>query len=62
LWDTSSLLSEQSIPGKLLHTLIGYSAQPAGIQLVFYIATLLLIGGLTRAMRPAQQPQTVRRA
>lgn len=45
LWDTSSLLAEQSIVGKVLHTLIGYTAQPAGIQLVFYVATMLLIGG-----------------
>ena len=26
--------------GLLLHVLIGYSAQPAGIQVVFYLATL----------------------
>ena len=56
LWDTSSLLAEQSIAGKVLHTLIGYTAQPAGIQLVFYVATVLLIGGLMRGLggvRPA---------
>ena len=56
LWDTSGVLAEQSILGKVLHTLIGYTAQPAGIQLVFYIATVLLIGGLMCAMggvRPA---------
>jgi len=50
LWDTSFLLSEQSLPGRILHTLIGYTAQPAGIQLVFYAATLLVIGGLMRVM------------
>jgi high-affinity iron transporter len=32
----------------VLHTLIGYTAQPAGIQLVFYATTLLVIGGLMR--------------
>ena len=48
LWDTSFLLSEQSLAGRVLHTLIGYSAQPAGIQLIFYLATLLVIGGLMR--------------
>jgi high-affinity iron transporter len=48
LWDTSFLLSDQSIFGKILRTLIGYTAQPAGIQLVFYLGTLLLIGGLMR--------------
>jgi high-affinity iron transporter len=50
LWDTSFVLSDQSLPGRVLHTLIGYTAQPAGIQLVFYLATLLLIGGLMRAL------------
>ena len=48
LWDTSFLLSDQSLAGRVLHTLIGYTAQPAGIQLVFYAATLLVIGGLMR--------------
>jgi high-affinity iron transporter len=51
LWDTSSILSEKSILGLLLHVLIGYSAQPAGIQVVFYLATLLGIGVLMRLMR-----------
>jgi high-affinity iron transporter len=46
LWDTSSVLTENSILGKVLHTLIGYTAQPAGIQLVFYLVTVVLIGGL----------------
>jgi high-affinity iron transporter len=48
LWDTSFLLSDQSLAGRILHTLIGYTAQPAGIQLVFYLSTLLVIGGLMR--------------
>ena len=48
LWDTSSVLSELSMLGLLLHALIGYSAQPAGIQVVFYLATLIVIGTLMR--------------
>ncbi|MBV8090827.1 MAG: iron permease, partial [Alphaproteobacteria bacterium] len=40
-----------SMLGVLLHVLIGYSAQPAGIQVVFYLATLLVIGTLMRMMR-----------
>jgi high-affinity iron transporter len=52
LWDTSSILSENSLIGLLLHVLIGYSAQPAGIQVVFYVATLLIIGTLMRLMGP----------
>jgi high-affinity iron transporter len=50
LWDTSSLLSETSLPGRLLHVLAGYTAQPEGIQLVFYLATLTVIGTLMRLM------------
>jgi high-affinity iron transporter len=50
LWDTSFLLSEDSLVGKVLHTLIGYTAQPAGIQVVFYAATVIVIGGLMRVV------------
>jgi len=46
LWDTSSILSERSMLG----VLIGYSAQPAGIQVVFYLATLFGIGTLMRVV------------
>lgn len=63
LWDTSFLLSEQSLTGRVLHTLIGYTAQPAGIQLVFYLATLLTIGTLMRLVgRPARAPRLNRPA
>lgn len=58
LWDTSWLLSEQSIAGRVLHTLIGYSAQPAGIQLVFYIATLSIIGGLMRLVGAGERARS----
>src|SRR6185437_9620565 len=60
LWDTSFLLSEQSIVGKIMHTLIGYSAQPAGIQVVFYLATLVIIGGLMRLIGSGSPPQRAR--
>jgi high-affinity iron transporter len=54
LWDTSSILGERSMLGTLLHVLIGYSAQPAGIQVVFYLATIVIMGALMRllARRP----------
>lgn len=44
LWDTSKALPESGIPGMLLHSLVGYDARPAGMQLVFYIVALLAIG------------------
>ena len=48
LWDSSSLLSETSIPGRVLHTLVGYIAQPDGMQLIFYAATIAVIALLMR--------------
>lgn len=48
LWDTSWILSEQSIVGQALHALVGYVARPTGIQLVFYLGTVVLIAGLMR--------------
>ena len=50
LWDTSGVLSEQSVLGKLLHTLVGYVSRPAGIQVVFYVATLLVIAALMQTV------------
>jgi len=44
IWDTSALLSNASLMGKTLHTLIGYDAQPAGMQIVFYAITAIAIG------------------
>jgi high-affinity iron transporter len=54
LWDTSSLLSESSILGRVLHTLTGYIAQPSGIELLAYILTLMAIGIPMRALSRAR--------
>jgi high-affinity iron transporter len=43
VWDSSALLSNGSLLGKTLHTLIGYDAQPAGMQLLFYATTACVI-------------------
>jgi high-affinity iron transporter len=58
LWDTSAILGERSMLGTLLHVLIGYSAQPAGIQVIFYLVTLVVIGGLMRLLgrAPSSSP------
>jgi high-affinity iron transporter len=60
VWNTSWILSENSALGFLLHVLIGYSAQPAGIQVLFYLTTLLIILGLMRllARGPARPTAT----
>jgi len=53
VWDTSWLLSEGSLFGKLLHTLIGYSERPTEMQLMTYVATLFAMFLLMRLARPA---------
>ena len=59
LWDSSWLIDNGSLTGRFLHTLIGYDAMPSGIQVVFYVATLILIligMRLTRIQAPAALP------
>jgi high-affinity iron transporter len=48
VWDTSWLLPQDSLVGRLLHTLIGYSDAPNGAQIIAYVATIAIIMGLTR--------------
>ena len=46
VWNSAWLLSEDSMAGRLLHTLIGYSDAPSGMQLAVYLATIAVITGL----------------
>jgi len=63
IWDTSAILSDGGILGQALHTLIGYDARPSGIQLLFYAATLAVIGLATYMLgRPAPTPAASRPA
>jgi high-affinity iron transporter len=57
LWDTSWLLSEGSIGGRLAHTLVGYAAQPDGLQLLAWLATVGGIWVLGRAVRRPVPPR-----
>jgi len=43
LWDSSAVLPENSAVGILLHSLIGYEPRPAGMQMAFYLLTVLVI-------------------
>src|SRR5512139_995011 len=51
MWDTSWLLSEGSIVGRLLHALIGYTERPTEMQLAVYVGTLLAMFILMRIAR-----------
>jgi high-affinity iron transporter len=59
VWDTSAILSDRSLLGRVLHTLIGYTDQPSGMQLLVYALTLIMIFGLTKAFKsplPTKRP------
>lgn len=56
LWDTSWLIRQDSIPGRALHALVGYSDRPMGVQLAVYLVVLvvLIVGARMIANRPEQ--------
>lgn len=47
LWDTSWLLDQNSLVGKVLHALVGYMDRPTPAQLIAYFCTLVLIVAAT---------------
>lgn len=48
VWDSGWLLSDSSFLGRALHTLIGYTDQPTAMQLMVYLAILLVTFVLMR--------------
>jgi high-affinity iron transporter len=47
VWNTSSVLADNSIAGRVLHTLLGYTGKPTELQLVVYLVTLgTIFGGM----------------
>ncbi|HEY2344488.1 MAG TPA: FTR1 family protein [Xanthomonadaceae bacterium] len=54
LWNTGWLLGDDSLTGKTVHVLTGYTAEPTGMQLLFYLSTLaLLVAGMRLVARHA---------
>jgi high-affinity iron transporter len=52
VWDSGWLLSERSLAGRAMHTLIGYTDQPTEMQLLVYVAVLLVTFTLMRLTAP----------
>jgi len=48
LWDSSNFISNGSVIGKVLHTMIGYTDRPTLMQFIAYLATLSTIFILMR--------------
>ena len=54
VWDSGWLLSDKSIAGRTMHTLIGYTDQPTEMQLLVYLGVLVVTVMLMRL--PGSQP------
>jgi high-affinity iron transporter len=52
VWNTSSVLADTSIAGRVLHTLVGYTGRPTELQLVVYLATLGILFGVMKLLAP----------
>src|SRR5690348_9815788 len=63
LWDSSWLLTNHSIVGQAVHVLTGYEARPAGMQLVFWVVTFVVLaagmGAISRHMQVRQSRKRV---
>lgn len=59
VWDSSSVLSEDSPLGRTLHTLIGYTDQPTAMQLAVYLGVIVLTFILMRLTAPLPSARVV---
>lgn len=55
VWNTSWLLADNSMAGRVFHTLIGYTGSPTQLQLAVYLLTLAMIFGLMKLLAPAAE-------
>ncbi len=63
MWDTSGIVAQNSVFGRVLQTLIGYVDHPSGIQVLFYAVTLISIVLLMRlygSMSSSHKVQPIR--
>lgn len=59
LWNASEILSEKSMIGRILHTLIGYSDQPTamqGLAYTFTLAAIFVLGRILSSPSPSRRP------
>lgn len=48
LWDSSWLVENNSITGKVLNITVGYDSRPNGMQIIVYFATIILTFGMMK--------------
>lgn len=59
IWDTTGLLSDRDVLGRILHTLIGYTASPSGIEIAFYMGTIIVIATLMKLLGQQPKPRPI---
>jgi len=59
VWDSTSLLAQDSATGTFMHALVGYEARPSLAQLLAYLTVLAMIYAGTRLLRPAAPPRAL---
>ncbi len=52
LWDSSAILSESSMAGRLLKTIVGYTDRPDGLQLIAWLGIVAMMLVLMRVVNP----------
>ena len=59
IWDTSGFVDNSSMVGKVLQGLLGYDAQPSGMQMIFFVAVFAaILAGMGWARRRTTAPAT----
>jgi high-affinity iron transporter len=56
VWNSSHLLPESSLLGKILHFMVGYTEKPNMMQLIFYFITVLVISLLLYIQKASDKP------
>ncbi|HVI52383.1 MAG TPA: FTR1 family protein [Candidatus Sulfotelmatobacter sp.] len=57
LWDSSWLMAQDGVAGRVLSVLIGYQERPSAMQALFYVGTLIVILAASRqASKPTWKP------
>lgn len=59
IWDTSMILSDQSILGQFMAALTGYIARPSGVEVLGYAVTVGVIAGLMFGSQYRQNLKTI---
>ena len=59
VWDSATILPEQSLLGQILHVLIGYQERPSGIQLAAFILTISVILTIKNWLAPSKKSSTI---